>query len=476
MIQCVAIQIGAGTLTQLNNQNKVEPANQRWTSRASFHLAAIGASVGLGSIWRFPYLAGTYGGSTFVVVFIVACFAFATPLLAAELLIGRKGRSSPPLAAGIVAAEVGSSRSWNVIGVVGTLAAFLITSYYTVIAGWVVAYTWKCASGQLTGLSRSAVPEQFRELLSSPVRVGAWHLTFLILVAAISARGIHKGIERVNAIRAPALLILLLILVVYALMTGDVSRGLSFAFAPDWSKFSANLVLAAVGQSFFATGVGMAMMIAYGAYVPSGTSVVGSAITISVSIVAVSLLATLMIFPLVFRYGLNPAQGTDLVFNVLPITFAEMPGGRIIGSAFFLLLVLAALTPTIAALEPVVVWLQQWKKLSRGTAVASASAAVWLFGLGSVLSFNVWEHWRPLAAIPRFATMSFFEVVDFFSANLILPVGALLTCIFVGWRLPMRVIKDGTPEERPIRRWLWIRLLQYICPAAIVAVLIAAMV
>jgi NSS family neurotransmitter:Na+ symporter len=463
-------------LTQLNNQKKADPTNQRWSSRVSFHLAAIGASVGLGSVWRFPYLAGTYGGSTFVVVFIVACFAFATPLLAAEFLIGRKGRSSPPLAAGIVAAEVGSSRSWNVIGVLGTIAAFLITSYYTVIAGWVVAYTWKCASGQLTGLSRLAVPEQFRVLLSSPVRVGAWHLTFLILVAGISARGIHKGIERVNAIRAPALLILLLILVVYALMTGDVSRGLSFAFAPDWSKFSANLVLAAVGQSFFATGVGMAMMIAYGAYVPSGTSLVGSAMAISVSIVAVSLLATLMIFPLVFRYGLNPAQGTDLVFNVLPITFAEMPGGRIIGSAFFLLLVFAALTPTIAALEPVVVWLQQWKKLSRGTAVASASAAVWLFGLGSVFSFNVWEHWRPLAAIPRFATMSFFDVVDFFSANLILPVGALLTCVFVGWRLPMRVIKDGTPEERPIGRWLWVRLLQFICPAAILAVLIAAIV
>jgi NSS family neurotransmitter:Na+ symporter len=458
----------------VNDHKKVESTNQRWSSRVSFQLAAIGASVGLGSIWRFPYLAGAYGGSAFVVVFIVACFAVATPLLAAEFLIGRRARSSPPLAAGIVAAEVGASRSWNVIGILGTVAAFLITSYYTVIAGWVVAYTWKCASGELTGLSRLAVPEQFRMLLSSPLRVGAWHLSFLVLVAAISARGIHKGIERVNAIRAPALLILLLILVVYALVTGDVPRGLTFAFAPDWSKFSANLVLAAIGQAFFATGVGMAMMIAYGAYVPSGSSLVGSAMTISASIVAVSLLATLMIFPLVFRYGLNPAQGTDLVFNVLPITFSEMPGGRIIGSAFFLLLVFAALTPSIAALEPVVAWLQQWGKLSRGAAVAGASAVVWLFGLGSVLSFNDWSHWHPLAAIPRFATMSFFEVVDFFSANLILPVGALLTCAFVGWRLPIGVIKEGTPEEQPIGRWLWVRLLQFVCPTAIVAVLIVA--
>ena len=373
--------------------------------------------MGLGSIWRFPYLAGAYGGSAFVVVFIVACFAVATPLLAAEFLIGRTARSSPPLAAGIVAAEVGSSRSWNVIGVLGTVAAVLITSYYTVIAGWVVAYTWKCASGELTGLSRLAVPEQFRVLLASPLRVGAWHLSFLALVAAISARGIHKGIERVNAIRAPAMLLLLLILVTYALVTGDVTHGLTFAFAPDWSKFSATLVLAAVGQAFFATGVGMAMMLAYGAYVPVGSSLVDSAMTISISIVVVSLLATLMIFPLVFRYGLNPAQGTDLVFNVLPIMFAEMPGGRIIGSAFFLLLIFAALTPTIAALEPVVAWLQQWGRLSRGVAVASASAVVWLFGLGSVLSFNEWAHWHPLAAIPRFSTMTFFGIVDFFSAG-----------------------------------------------------------
>jgi NSS family neurotransmitter:Na+ symporter len=442
----------------------------------SFQLAAVGASVGLGSIWRFPYLAGAYGGSAFVVVFIVACFAVATPLLAAEFLIGRQARSSPPLAAGVVAAEVAASRWWNVIGVLGTVAAFLITSYYTVIAGWVVAYTWKCASGQLSGLSRLAVPEQFRALLASPVRIGAWHLSFLALVAAISARGIHKGIERVNAIRAPALLILLLILVVYALVSGDVTHGLAFAFTPDWSKFSATLVLAAVGQAFFATGVGMAMMIAYGAYVPPGSSLVGSAITISGSIVAVSLLATLMIFPLVFRYGLNPAQGADLVFNVLPITFAEMPGGRIIGSAFFLLLIFAALTPTIAALEPVVVWLQQSGRLSRGAAVASASAAVWLFGLGTVLSFNVWAHWHPLAALPRFASMTFFGFVDFFSANVILPVGALLTCTFVGWRLPMGVIEESTPEEGRIGRWLWIRLLRFVCPAAIVAVLIAAMV
>jgi NSS family neurotransmitter:Na+ symporter len=370
--------------------------------------------VGLGSVWRFPYLTGTYGGSAFVLVFILACFAVATPLLAAEFLIGRKARSSPPLCAGLVAAEVGSSPAWNIIGVLGTLAAFLITSYYTVIAGWVLAYTWKCASGELTGLGRSTVPEQFRVFLSSPVRVGAWHLAFLILVAAISARGIHKGIERVNAVRAPALLILLLILVVYALITGDVARGLTFAFAPDWSKFSANLVLAALGQSFFATGVGMAMMIAYGAYVPSGTSLVTSAVAISVSIVTVSLLATLMIFPLVYRYGLNPAQGIDLVFNVFPIMFAEMRGGRLIGSAFFLLLVFAALTPSIAALEAMVVWLERWRKVSRVTAVASASIAVWLFGLGSVLSFNVGAHWHPLAAIPRFATMNFFEIVDLF--------------------------------------------------------------
>jgi len=447
---------------------------ERWSSKLGFYLAAAGAAVGLGSIWRFPYLTGTNGGSAFVFVFILACLAIATPLLVAEFLIGRRSRRNPSEAAGEVAASFGRSLGWNAIGVLGTAATFLIMSYYTVIAGWVLAYTWTLVSGELTSLPRGAVERHFQEFLSSPLRVGAWHLAFVALVGGISARGVNRGIELANKIRAPGLLILLLILDAYALATGEVSRGLAFAFAPDFGKLSAGVVLAAIGQAFFATGVGMAMMLAYGAYVPRGASLVRAALVISGSIVLVSLLATLMIFPLVYRYDLNPAQGAELVFNVLPIAFSEMPGGRVVGTLFFLLLVLAALTPSLAGIEPMVAWLAQHRGLSRSKSSFVAAAAVWVLGIGSVLSFSAWAHWHPLSGIARMRNMTVFDVLDFASSNVMLPVGALLTCILVGWRLPRSLADIEMPEETLGTRRVVLFLLRYVCPLGLVAVLVTA--
>lgn len=451
-----------------------DPEQGRWSSKIAFYLAAVGAAVGLGSIWRFPYLTGTNGGSAFVFIFILACLAIATPMLVGEFILGRCSRRSPPEAAGEVAVSFGRSRGWDVIGVLGTAAAFIIMSYYTVIAGFVLAYAWKCVSGEFSDLAPSAVAGRFREFLSSPLRVGAWHLAFVILVGTISARGVNRGIELANRIRAPGLLLLLLVLVAYALTVGDVKGGLGFAFAPDFSKVSANVVLAAIGQAFYATGVGMAMMIAYGAYVPVGTSLIRSALVITGSIVLVSLLATLMIFPLVYRYGLNPAQGADLVFNVLPTAFAEMPAGRIVGTLFFVLLVLAALTPSLAGIEPIVAWLVQRRGLSRSKASLVAAASVWAAGIGSVLSFNAWEHWHPFALISRMRSMTVFDALDFISSNVLLPIGALLTCVLIGWRLPRRVGDEELTEETTAARRLILLLLKYVCPIAITAVLIAA--
>jgi len=448
---------------------------QRWSSQIAFYLAAIGASVGLGSIWRFPYLAGAHGGSAFVLVFILACLAIATPLLVAEFMLGRRSRRSPPEAAGAVAESFARSRSWNAIGVLGTLASFLIMSYYTVIAGWVLAYTWKCAVGEITGLTRPEVGEHFTTFLSNPWRLGGWHLAFLVLVTLVSARGVNRGIELANKIRAPGLLILLCVLVAYALATGDVERGLAFALAPDFSKLSSAVVLAAIGQAFYATGVGMAMMLAYGAYVPAGVSLLRSALAISGSIVLVSLLATLLVFPLVFQYGLDPAQGPDLVFRVLPTAFVEMPGGRVIGTLFFVLLIFGALTPTIAGMEPLVAWCEQRRGMSRRAAVITSSVAIWVLGVGSVLSFNVLAQWHPFDAIAWLRGKTVFDALDFITSNVMLPLGALLTCLLVGWRLPASFTGTELPEERAgIRRWCRI-LLRYVCPLAIAAVLVVAL-
>lgn len=444
-----------------------------WSSRLATYLATVGAAVGLGSIWRLPYLVGTSGGSAFVFVFVLACLGIATPLLAAEFALGRRARRSPPDAAGEVAVESGLSRRWNAIGVLGTIAAFLIISYYTVIAGWVLAYTFKVASGALAGLHRPEVAGLWRAFLASPLEVGAWHLAFLALVVLISARGVSRGIEVANRVRAPALLVLLLVLATYALTTGDpaaVRAGLRFAFAPNFAAITPQVVLAAIGQAFYATGVGMAMMLAYGSYISRGTSLVRPALYISGSILLVSLLATLTIFPLVFRYGMNPAQGSELVFDVLATVFAEMPGGRLIGTLFFLLLVFAALTPSIAGIEPVVAWLEQHRGLARPRAVMIAASAAWVLGLGSVLSLNRWLGWHPLGFVPIFAGKTVFDCLDYVTSNILLPVGALLVSALVGWRLSRKIVDEELAETTPFARRLCVWLLRYLCPLAIAAV------
>ena len=452
-------------------QSEGRPA-AAWSSNLSVYLCTAGASVGLGSIWRFPYLAGTGGGSAFILIFILSCVLVATPLLAAEFALGRKARLSPPDAAGAVA----GNRRWNAIGVLGTLAAYLIFSYYTVIAAWVLAYAWKCAIGLLADAGPQHVAGLWTEFQSRPLEVECWHAAFVAFVVVISARGLQGGIEPANKIRAPALLVLLLILVGYALSTGDVRRGLTFAFKPDFSAVNAQVVLSAIGQAFYATGVGQAMMIAFGAYIERGTSLVRTSLVITASILGVSLLATMMIFPLVFGYGMNPAQGPVLVFDVLPRVFTEMPGGRLIGSLFFLLLVLAATTPSIALLEPVAAWVMSRFGLSRGAAVWAIGISSWVLGIGSVLSFNLWAGWFPLSFIPVFAHKTLFDLLDYVSSNIMMPVGALLTSVLVGWRVSSVFEREELVETTPLARTAMVWLLRYVCPLAILAVFIATLV
>lgn len=445
------------------------------SSRFSVYLVTVGAAVGLGSIWRFPFLAGTGGGFAFVLAFVVVCLAIAIPLLVAELLIGRWSRRNPPQAAGTIAAMFGGSSAWNAIGWIGSIASFLIMTYYTMIAGWVLAYTWKCATGQLTGLSHEAIAAQFQDFSADSVQVSTWQLAFVVLVAWISARGVNRGIEVANRIRAPALLLLLLILVGYALATGDVERGLTFAFEPDFSRLTREVWLAAVGQAFFATGVGMAMMIAYGSYAPHGVPLLSSAVIITLSILVVSLLATLLVFPLVFRFGMDPAQGPKLVFELLPSTFAVMPGGQLFGTLFFILLAFAALTPSISGIEPIVNWLVQEHRIPRAYAATMTAAATWVVGIGSVLSFGAWSDWRPLAGIPVLGEMNFFGAIDYVSSNILLPVCALLVCAFMGWRFAA-LVPDEALEPMSGAAWRAVRFaVKWVCPIALLVVLITGL-
>ncbi len=462
------------------NRADSQPAGARpavaWSSNLAVYLCTAGASVGLGSIWRFPYLAGTGGGSAFILVFVLACVLVATPLLAAEFALGRASRSSPPEAAGAVAARMALSSRWNVIGILGTVAAYLLFSYYTVIAAWILAYAWKCGVGLLAAAGPRHVASLWNDFQSRPLEVAMWHAGFVAVVIFISGRGLQGGVEPANKIRAPALLLLLLTLVAYSLATGDVRHGLTFAFKPDFSAINAQVVLSAIGQAFYATGVAQAMMIAFGAYMERGTSLVRTALVITGSILLVSLLATMMIFPLVFGYGMNPAQGPALVFDVLPRVFTEIPGGRIIGTLFFSLLVLAALTPSIALLEPGLAWLLRRYGVRRSVSVWLIGGSSWALGIGSVLSFNRWADWHPLWFIPLFANKTFFDTLDYVCSNVMLPAGAFLTSVFVGWRVSAVFASEELVETTPFARMACVWLLRYVCPLAILAVFIATLV
>jgi neurotransmitter:Na+ symporter, NSS family len=451
-------------------------SGQRWSSDLAFSLSAVGAAVGLGSIWRFPYLAGAGGGFAFILVFVIACLVFGAPVLIAEIVIGRWSRRSPPQAAGEIAARFGFSRLWNIVGWTGSIAGFLIISYYTMIAGWVLAYTWFFLSGNYAHGGPAAAVGKFHAFIADSRAVSLWQLGFFALVALISARGVNRGVEWANRWRAPALLAILLALVAYSLATGDVARGLKFAFAPDLSRLSPAIVLGAVGQSLYALGVSAGIMIAYGAYMPAGESLGRAVLAVIGSIFAVSLLATVAIFPLVFHYGLNPAGGPQLVFEVLPVAFAEMPGGRAIGTLFFALLILAAFTPSVGLLEPWIAWLVERGRMRRPIAACFCTGSCWLIGQGSVQSFGRWTDWHPLTSVPRLAALNFFGLTDFLSANLLMPVSALLVSMFVGWRMNHLIPEAELSGLSATSRRLLLFALRYVCPLGIAVVVIVGFV
>lgn len=447
---------------------------ETWSSSFAFYLSVAGAAIGLGTLWRFPFLVGQHGGGMFVLVFIVACLIIAIPLLIAEFMLGRRGGPNVPLAAGRVAAASGRSPKWAAIGVLGTLAIFLIMTYYSVIGGWVLSYVAAYATGGAADLDQARLTARFNALLADPWRLTFWHAVFLGATVAISAGGIQRGIEIGNKVMMPGLFGILLALAIYALYQGDAERALSFLTQIDLSQLNGDLVLAAVGQAFFATGVGMAIMIAYGSHVAAGNSLPRSAAVVALSIILASMLSSLLIFPLVFESGVDPAQGPQLAFIVMPSIFVGMPGGALVGTLFFVLLAFAALTSSIAGLEPAGAWLMERSGMKRVPAVSLVAVVAWILGLGTVVSFNYWSDVYPLAAIGQFRTATIFELTDFFASNLLLPLGALLTSLLVGWRLDRKVVDVEFGGSSTMRAML-IVLLRYVCPIAIAGVLVSAM-
>jgi neurotransmitter:Na+ symporter, NSS family len=447
--------------------------HEGWSSRIVFLMAAVGAAVGLGNLWKFPYTAGVSGGAAFVLVYLVAVAAVAVPIVIAELMIGRRGRMSPPNSFIALAREAGANRAWRFVGWMNLLAVFLILSFYSVIAGWALAYVPKLALGHFTGASAEQVGQEFSSLLASPARLALLHALFMALTVSIVAIGLKRGIERAVRLLMPALLLMLIALVLYAAVAGDLPRALRFLFQADFAKINAQVVLQAIGQAFFSVSVAMGLLITYGAYLDRETRIGSSAVYIAGADTFVALMSGLAIFPLVFANGLDPAEGPGLIFVTLPIAFGQMPAGALFGALFFLLVLVSALTSSIAILEPLVSWAEEHAWMRRRPAAVVAGIAAWLVGLATVFSFNLWAGWFPLGGFERFRTSTVFDLVDYLTSNLLLPLGGLLIAIFVGWVLSSETVREelGLGDSRAFRAWRF--ALRFVAPIGVGWVLLA---
>lgn len=445
---------------------------QSWSSRFGFIMASVGFAVGLGNIWKFPYITGENGGGAFVLVYLLCAFGIGVPILMAEVLIGRRGQASASTSMQRVAQESGSSSRWSNVGGMTIWTALLINVVYAVVAGWVLRYLYLAASGHFEVLDsgeRSAA--YFSNLLADPKGMFFWTGLVLALCGFIIAAGVQKGIERAVTVLMPTLFVLLLIMVGYSAVTGAFAEGLRFLFAPDFSKIDANVVLVAIGQAFFSVSVAMAGMISYGSYLPKNVSIGRSAMLIVSADTLVALLAGLAIFPLVFQHGLDPSGGPGLIFETLPVAFSQMPGGRLFSAMFFLLLSVAAITSMVGLLEPVLHWAEERWQVKRRLASVILCGGLFCCSLISIYSYSELQGLHPLSWLPSFETRNINDILSFLTDQLMLPLGGLLIAIFTGWFVSRSVSQDelALPDGA---YGLWRFLIRFPVPVAIALVLV----
>ncbi len=439
----------------------------QWSSRWAFILAATGSAVGLGNIWRFPYITGTYGGGAFVLVYILCVLLIAMPIMMAEIMLGRRGRRSPINTMYVLAEEENLNRSWSYLGWLGVVAGFLILSFYSVVAGWTLDYIFRAGSGAFTNVADTAIVSIFDGLLASPERLMVTHSLFMALTVIIVSMGVQSGLERAVKFLMPALFILLVIMVGYAMATPGFKEGFAYLFEPDFSKLTGEGMLAAMGQAFFSLSLGMGAIMTYGSYLPSNASIARTTFSIAVADTCVAILAGIAIFPLVFSYGLQPNSGPGLIFVTLPIAFGQMPYGQIVGTGFFVLLLFAAWTSSISLLEPAVAWLVENRDMSRPRAAGLAGLIAWILGIGSVLSFNDWQD-------IRLFDKTYFDIMDYLTSNIMLPLGGLLLAIFASWQMPRSSSVDELKIGHGLGYQTWRFLVRYLAPLGVLTIFLNA--
>ncbi len=438
-----------------------------WSNRWIFILAATGSAVGLGNIWKFPYIAGENGGGAFVLVYLVCIALIGIPIMMAEVLLGRRGRKSPINTMAELAEEEGVSRSWSLLGWSGVLAGFLILSYYSVIAGWALSYVEKAITEQFTGQSPENIGKLFEGFVGNPRDLLFWHSLFMLMTMFVVARGVRKGLEAAIRFLMPALFILLTIMVGYAINTGAFGQGVEFLFTPNFSALSWNSVLIAMGHAFFTLSLGMGAIMIYGSYMPHDASIAKTSMMVAGADTLVALLAGMAIFPIVFANGLEPGAGPGLVFVTLPIAFGQMDGGWILGTIFFVLLTFAAWSSAISLIEPAVAWLVENRGWDRLKASILAGLITWIVGIGTVLSFNEWSGYKLF-------DKTFFDLLDYLTANIMLPLGGLFIAVFVAWIMGRNSSLDELEMGDHVGFKTWYFLVRFVTPLAVVIVFLKA--
>ncbi len=435
----------------------------QWSSRMAFILAASGSAIGLGNIWKFPYLVGENGGGAFVLIYMLCVVMLGVPIMMAETLLGRKGRRSPVNTMLNLARQAGAGRLWGQVGWLGVVAGFLILSYYSVIAGWSLAYIFKMSSGFMNQVDAEKARTAFLALQGSPELQFIWHSLFMIATVSIVSRGVNRGLEAATRYLMPLLFIMILALDLFALGSEGAGQGLSFLFKPDFSRLSGESLMIALGQAFFSLGLGMGAIMMYGSYLPDGVSITRASLIVAGADTLIALLAGVAIFPIVFTHHLAPGMGPGLIFETLPIAFGKMPAGHLFGTIFFVLVFFAAITSAIALIEPTVAWLYENRGMSRESASLWSGLACWLVGLGTIQSFSDPLHWR-------IGDKSLFEWLDFVTAELMLPIGGILIAVFAGWVLSA----ETTAGELALgsRYRLWRFAIRYLAPLGVGLILL----
>ena len=428
-----------------------------WIGKWTFILAATGSAVGLGNIWGFPYKAGTNGGGAFVLIYLGCILIIGLPIMISEIIIGRRAGNSPINAMKKIAIESNRSSIWQLVGWSGIFAGILILSFYSVIAGICLNYIFIAFTSN--GLISS--PDQFSSVISSPINLIAWHTIFIILTALIVSAGVKDGIGRMVKILMPMLGFLMIFMVLYSMINGNFSQAMSFLFAPDFSNVTSDTLLQAMGQAFFSLSLGMGSIMAYGAYMPKNQNVMNSSFAVASLDTLIAILAGLAIFPIIFAFNLEPNSGPGLVFVSMLSAFNQMQFGQLIGPLFFILLSVAALSSSISLLEPGVAYLSEEGVLSRKSSAIIISIFIWILGLGSAFSFNIWSDFNLIG------NKNFLDSMDFLANQILLPLGGMLIAIFVGWYMDKSLIKSEVGVTNSLLYRMWRFFVKFVAPLCV---------